>query len=219
MRLFALEYFRQMINSDIVHFFYAKKKAQLRIKSQLGPFVCNSRDAGKEVERILEDYLKLQISFYWVPYDPNSFICDRRMKNKLSPYIHQRIPEIEQYANMDEWMEGTLIEQDSEQVSVENVMKYLEKILDLDSFGQVQIPGIGSSSFGTSQQNLQEISALATVASKGKEKEADIQVTEKFTMTEQPETSKEKGKIQVSPTQTNVAEISIIKTPLNVEKS
>ena len=70
-------------------------------------------------------------------------------------------------------------------------MKDLEKILDLDSFGQVQIPGIGPSSAGTSQQNLQEISALATVQSKGKEKEPDIQVFEKFTMTEQPETSKE----------------------------
>ena len=154
MRLFSLEYFRQMINSDIVHFYNAKKKAQLIIKSQLGPFVCNSRDARKEAERILEDYLKLQKSFYWVPYDRNSFICDRRMKNKLSPYLHHRIPEIEQYANMDEWMEGKLIEQDSEQVNVENVMKYLEKILELESFGQVQIPGIGSSSARTSQQNL-----------------------------------------------------------------
>ena len=63
MRLFALEYFRQMINSDIVHFCNAKKKAQLRIKSQLGPFVCNSRDAGKEAERILEEYLRLQFFF------------------------------------------------------------------------------------------------------------------------------------------------------------
>ena len=99
-----------MINSDIVHFCNAKKKAQLRIKSQLGPFVCNSRDAGKEAERILEEYLRLQKSFYWVPYDPSSFICDRRMKNKLSPYIHHKIPEIEQYANMDEWIEGTLVE-------------------------------------------------------------------------------------------------------------
>ena len=49
-----------------------------------------------------------------MPYDPNRFICDRRMKNKLSPYIHQKILEIEQYANMDEWMEGTLVEHDSE---------------------------------------------------------------------------------------------------------
>jgi len=113
MRLFALEYFRQMNNSDIIHFCNAKKKAQLRIKSQLGPFICNSREAGQEAERILEDHLRLQKSFYWVPYDPNNFICDRRMKNKQSPYIHQRIPEIEQYANMDEWTEGTLVEKDS----------------------------------------------------------------------------------------------------------
>ena len=38
MRLFALEYFREMINSDLVHFYNAKKKAQLRIKNQLCPF-------------------------------------------------------------------------------------------------------------------------------------------------------------------------------------
>ena len=38
LRLFALDYFRQMINSDIVHLCNARKKAQLRIKSQLGPF-------------------------------------------------------------------------------------------------------------------------------------------------------------------------------------
>lgn len=97
-------------------------------------------------------------------------------------------------------------------------MKDLEKILDLDSFGQVQRLGIGPSSAGTSQENLQEISELATLVSKGKEKEANIQVTKKFTMTEQPETSKEQGQIQISPTQINVAEFSILQTPLNVEK-
>ena len=52
-------------------------------------------------------------------------------------------------------------------------MKDLEKILDLDSFGQVQRLGIGPYSAGTSQQNLQETSAPATVTSKGKEKETD----------------------------------------------
>jgi len=95
MRLFALEYFRQIINADLVHFCGAKKKAQLRIRNRLGPFVINNRDAWKEAEKILEDHLKLQKSFRWVPYDPYSFICDRRMKNKLSPYIHHRIPGIE----------------------------------------------------------------------------------------------------------------------------
>jgi len=44
MRLFALEYYRKMTNSDDVHFVKAKKKAQIRIKDELGPFICNSRE-------------------------------------------------------------------------------------------------------------------------------------------------------------------------------
>jgi len=54
MRLFSLDYYRQTINSDEVHFVKAKKKAQLRLKDQLGPFICNSREIGKEVEEILQ---------------------------------------------------------------------------------------------------------------------------------------------------------------------
>jgi len=80
------------------------------------------------------------------------------------------------------------------------------------------ILSIGPSSAGTSQQNLQEISALATVQSKGKEKEPDIQVFEKFTMTEQPETSKEQVQVQIPPIQINEPEISILQTPINIEK-
>ena len=137
MRLFALEYFRQIINVDLVHFCAAKKKAQLRIKNQLCPFVINSRDAWQEAKKILEDHLRLKKSFWWVPYDPNSFICDRRTRNRLTVYIHHRIPEIEQFANQDEWVKGTLIEEISEQEKLENAMKDLEKTLDLDSFGHV----------------------------------------------------------------------------------
>lgn len=109
-----------------------KKKAQLRIKDHLGPFVCNNRQAGKEAEEILER-MRLKKSFI-CDYDPHSFIFDRRQKHRLSPYIHHRIPKIEQYANLNEWREGTLIKLDGDEVEVENVMKYLEKRLDLDSF-------------------------------------------------------------------------------------
>lgn len=126
-----------MINADLVHFCNAKKKAQLRIKNQLGPFVCNTRDVWKEAEFFLEDHLRLRKNFRWVPYDSNSFRCDRRMKNKLSPYIHHRIPDIEKFANLDEWIERTLVENDSEQVNFDNAMRNLEKTLDMDSFGQV----------------------------------------------------------------------------------
>ena len=95
--------------------------------------------------------------------------------------MHQRIPEIEKYANTDEWIEGTLIEQDIEQVNVDNVMKDIENMLDLESFSQVPRSEVVPSSAGIIQQELQE---NIVVSSKGKEKEVDTQVKETFTMTE-----------------------------------
>ena len=53
MRLFALEYYRKTINADEVNFVNAKKNANLEIKYLLGPFICNSREAGKEADLIL----------------------------------------------------------------------------------------------------------------------------------------------------------------------
>lgn len=130
-----------MINSDEIHFIKTKKKAQLRVKDHLGPFICNNREARKEADEILQR-LRLKKNFIWT-YDPHRFICNRRQKNNLSPYIHHRIPEIEQYANQSEWVEGTLIDQDSTQVEVDNVWVDLERRLDEDSF--VQVPGETSS--------------------------------------------------------------------------
>jgi hypothetical protein len=41
-RIFSLEYIRQIMNSDDIHFFSLKKKQQLRIKGQIGSFIYNS---------------------------------------------------------------------------------------------------------------------------------------------------------------------------------
>lgn len=155
MRLFAMEYFRQLSNVDLTHFCNVKKKAQLRIRNQLGPFITKKREAWKDADKILGEQLKLKKSFWWVPYDPNGFISERKVKNRLSTYKHCRIPEIEKFTNQDEWVEGTLIEELTEQKKMEQAMKNLEKNLDLDSFGQVffKIPqqtGVGTSSIGTS---------------------------------------------------------------------
>jgi len=43
--------------------------------------------------------------------------------------MHHKIPKIEQYANEDEWVEGTLIEEISEPEKMEKDMKYLKKTL------------------------------------------------------------------------------------------
>ena len=111
MRLFALEYFRKLINADLTHFCNVKKKAQLRIRNQLGPFIINKREAWEDAFKILGEDLKFKKSFWWVPYDPNSCISERKVRNWLSTYTHHRIPEVEQYANHDEWVEGTSIEE------------------------------------------------------------------------------------------------------------
>jgi len=62
MRLFALEYYRQMINPDEIHFVRTKKKVQLRIKDHLGPSICNNREARQRANEILQE-LKLKQSF------------------------------------------------------------------------------------------------------------------------------------------------------------
>lgn len=77
----------------------------------------------------------LKQSFYWAPYDPEHFISYRKVKNKHTAYAHHKIPEIQQYANQQEWVEGTLVEQITEEERLEKAMKELEKMLDMDSFG------------------------------------------------------------------------------------
>lgn len=77
MRLFSLEYFRQFANANILHFHSKGKKAQLKVKNQLGPFIYNKREeVWQEADRMLQS-LRLQTSFLWVPYDPNHFISLR----------------------------------------------------------------------------------------------------------------------------------------------
>ena len=46
----------------------AKKKTQLKLKNQIGPFICNHRDVEKEAAKQLLEY-KLEESFPW-NYDP-----------------------------------------------------------------------------------------------------------------------------------------------------
>ena len=67
------------------------------------------------------------------------FITKKRQKVKLGPFIHHPIPELEAYANQTEWVEGTLVDQDSTRVDVENALIDLEKQLDDISF--LQVPG------------------------------------------------------------------------------
>jgi hypothetical protein len=116
MRIFALEYIRKMINSDEIHFVAAKKKSQFRIKTQIGPFICNNRATGEEADNLLKQ-MKFPLSFTW-SYDPFGIISELRTKQKTTPYVHTQRPEVERYMNQDEWEENTLQEPEEQPISI-----------------------------------------------------------------------------------------------------
>jgi hypothetical protein len=107
-RFFALEYIRQIINSNDIHFVSLKKKQQLWIKGKIGSFICNSRGAGDEADKLLRE-MKFLTSFTW-HYDPCGIISEMRVKNKNAPYAHEPRLKIEIFANQTEWEPDTLVD-------------------------------------------------------------------------------------------------------------
>ena len=71
----------------------------------------NKKEGWQDADQILGEKLRLKISFWWLPYDPNGFINARKIKYRMSAYEHCKIPQIEQFADQDEWVEGTLVEE------------------------------------------------------------------------------------------------------------
>jgi hypothetical protein len=86
-----------MINSNDIHFVALKKKQQLRIKSQIGSFICNSRAVGEEANNLLKQ-MNFSLSFAW-NYDLFGIISETGIKQRNSPYAHIQNPEIEQFMN------------------------------------------------------------------------------------------------------------------------
>jgi hypothetical protein len=107
-RIFALEYIRQIINSDDIHFVSLKKKKQLRIKENIGSFICNNRGTGEKADRLLRE-MKFFTSFPW-HYNPCGIISEMRVKNKNILYVHEARPKVEKFANQTVWEPNTLVE-------------------------------------------------------------------------------------------------------------
>ena len=95
MRVFALEYIRKILNSDSIKILATKNKTEFKLKNQVGPFIYNNREASVEVAKQLLEY-KFDESFLW-NYDPYGIISKMKVKCKLTPYIHDKKPEIEEF--------------------------------------------------------------------------------------------------------------------------
>jgi hypothetical protein len=110
-RIFSLEYIRHMINSDDIHFVSVKKMQQLRIKGQIGSFICNNHSAREEANRLLKE-MKFFLSFPW-HYDPCGIIFEMRLKNENIPYVHEYGPEVEKFANHTVWEPNIWLKQNN----------------------------------------------------------------------------------------------------------
>jgi hypothetical protein len=86
-----------MTNYDDIHFVSFKKKQHLRIKSQIGSFICNNRAGGEEANNLLKE-MNFNLSFPW-NYDPFGIISETRLKHKTYPYAHVPNPEVEKFMN------------------------------------------------------------------------------------------------------------------------
>jgi len=242
MRLFSLEYFGKFGNADVLHFSGKGKKAQLKVRNQLGHFIYNNRDEGwQEADRML-GALGLETSFLWTPYDPNHFISLRRVKYRLASYNHLRIPHLEKYANQLEWREGTLEEEITQEERTLAALRTLQKYVDLELFPQVfSLPGTEGRT-SASSSTAQQLAARTNnqTSSKGKEKEMEqeqppqgqvqqqeIQVQQqevepplqKGQASEAPISTKQQAQETMPPRQETTAEASILQTPQNEERS
>jgi hypothetical protein len=79
-----------MVNSDEIHFVATKKKHQLKIKIQIGPFICNNRSAGEEADNLLK-YVRFTQSYTW-SYDSFGVISELRVKQRSTTYAHTKNP-------------------------------------------------------------------------------------------------------------------------------
>lgn len=104
---------------DEVHFVLGKKKSQFKLKATVASFICNTRFAGTEADKLLKS-MNLQPSFT-LSYDPFGVISALRFQLKATPYNHTPKLELEKFMNQEQWSEGTLLEADEQVITTPQV--------------------------------------------------------------------------------------------------
>jgi hypothetical protein len=83
-RIFALEFIRQILDSDYIHFVSRKYKASFKLKKEVGPFIVNTRPTLHVAEKLLQN-MGFQKGETWI-YDPHAIISSKRIANGQVSY-------------------------------------------------------------------------------------------------------------------------------------
>jgi hypothetical protein len=114
-RIFALEFIREILNSDYIHFVSKNHNINFKLKKEVGPFIVNNKENLRDAEKLLQE-IGLQQGEMWI-YDPHSIISKRRIEFGSIPYQHQLNPQLECLSNQDSKEDVHRIIQVQEQVS------------------------------------------------------------------------------------------------------
>jgi hypothetical protein len=98
-QIFSLEYVRQRLNSNEIHFVSNKYKASFKLKKEVGPFIVNTRSTLQVTTKFLST-LGFQQGEPW-NYDPHGIISSKRISHGQAPYQHQQKTELELLENQD----------------------------------------------------------------------------------------------------------------------
>ena len=111
MRIFSLEFTRQSLNVDQIHFAPVKNGHLFKLPRTVGPLIVNTIQSIEEAQKMLND-MHLLLEDKWA-YDPYHVISNRRLENGYSPFVHESRLEVKKLEN------GGLIST-SVQMEVEN---------------------------------------------------------------------------------------------------
>jgi hypothetical protein len=78
-RISALEYIRQILNSNDVHFVSRKYKSTFKLKKEVGTFIFNSISKLQVATKVLSD-MAFQEGETWI-YDPHALISSNRISH------------------------------------------------------------------------------------------------------------------------------------------
>jgi hypothetical protein len=98
-----LEFIRQSLDVDDIHFIPRRKRTNFKPKREVGPFIVVNRSTLQVVEAMLQG-LGLKQGEAW-KYDPLGVINAKRLEFEITGYEHQSRPDLEQLRNLDSWQE------------------------------------------------------------------------------------------------------------------
>lgn len=87
-RVFAIEYIRQRLNSDHIHFTSRNQKTSLMLPVEVFSFILKTRATFNIVEKMMKDF-HFEEDKFW-QYDPCRLISNMRIVVGYVPYIHHK---------------------------------------------------------------------------------------------------------------------------------